>query len=280
MTAAKKGFFVAIEGGDGSGKGTQSELLRSYAENELGMNAFKVSFPRYGQDSAYYAGRYLDGEYGAADDVPADLASLAYALDRFAAKDDLNSHLSLPNGLVIADRYVASNLAHQGTKYANKSDRLAYYERMINTEYNILGIPRPNISIVLIMPTNLAQSNVDKKDARSYTNKKRDIHEADATHLDRAKANYEELCALYPDKFTAIQCVDEAGEMRPVEEIQTEIRKLLGLGVIAWFDRTLNKLAHKLGFALFRTINLQSTLLFVILNLFNTFWVKGINSSR
>ena len=57
MTAAKKGFFVAIEGGDGSGKGTQSELLRSYAENELGMNAFKVSFPRYGQDSAYYAGR-------------------------------------------------------------------------------------------------------------------------------------------------------------------------------------------------------------------------------
>jgi hypothetical protein len=69
------------------------------------------------------------------------------------------------------------------------------------------------------MPTNLAQANIDKKDAlnRSYTAKKRDIHEADADHLDRAKANYEELCQLYPDEFTAIT----------IDDIQMEIRSLI-----------------------------------------------------
>ncbi len=228
MTSPEKGYFVAIEGGDGSGKGTQAELLRAYVETTLVKPVLKLSFPLYGQNSAYYAGRYLDGEYGAADEVPADLASLAYALDRFAAKTDIEQHLLLPDSLVIANRYVASNLAHQGTKYADKDARLAFYDRMMDTEYNIFGIPQPDINIVLVMPTDMAQGNVDKKDTRSYTNKKRDIHEADATHLDRAKANYEELCALYPEKFTAVQCIDEAGKMRVIDDIQAEIRRILG----------------------------------------------------
>jgi thymidylate kinase len=81
------------------------------------------------------------------------------------------------------------------------------------------------------MPTNLAQENVDKKDAleanRSYTTKKRDIHEADASHLDRAKANYEELCQLYPSEFTAVQCVDSTGNMRSIDDIQTEIKSIV-----------------------------------------------------
>lgn len=221
------GRFIAIEGGDGSGKGTQAEVLKTYASDTLGKFVLKLSFPRYGKDSAYYAGNYLDGAYGEADDVPADLASLAYALDRFAAKSDIEAVLEKEHGFVIADRYVASNLAHQGTKFKDADERRAFYDRMMNTEYEIFGIPRPDKQIVLIMPTSLAQLNVDKKDARSYTTKKRDIHEADASHLDRAKANYEELCSLYPDDFVAIQCVDESGAMRTIEDIHQEIRSLI-----------------------------------------------------
>lgn len=227
MTNSKKGFFIAIEGGDGSGKGTQAELLKKYISETLGRPVFKLSFPRYGEDSAYYAGNYLDGGYGAADEVPADLASLAYALDRFAAKGDIEAVLEREHGFVIADRYVASNLAHQGTKFKDADERHAFYKRMMNTEYEIFGIPRADKQIVLIVPTDLAQLNVDKKDARSYTTKKRDIHEADASHLDRAKANYEELCVLYPNDFVAVQCVDEFGAMRTIEDIHQEIRSLI-----------------------------------------------------
>jgi len=223
------GLFVAIEGGDGSGKGTQSELLREHVGTTLGKHVLKISFPRYGEQSAYYASQYLNGVYGTADEVPADLASLTYALDRFAAKDDIEAQLALPGGFVIADRYVASNLAHQGTKFENPAERQAFYERMMATEYEVLGIPKPSINIVLIMPTDLAQANVDKKDARSYTENKRDIHEADASHLDRAKANYEELCYLYPSEFRSVQCTDNSGAMRSINDIQREIRTILKL---------------------------------------------------
>lgn len=218
--------FIAIEGGDGSGKGTQAELYREYASNVLGKQVLKLSFPRYGEDSAYYAGRYLDGAYGAANSVHPELGILPFAIDRFAASADIRTQLELPDGLVIADRYMASNLAHQGAKLDDPVERKAFYERTMKTEYDVLGIPRPTKNIVLLMPTHLAQLNVDKKSARSYTDKKRDVHEADADHLDKAKANYEELCRLYPDEFTAIQCVDDTGTMRSIEDIQQEIRRI------------------------------------------------------
>jgi len=196
---------------------------------ELGKHVTKISFPRYGQPSAYYAGTYLDGGYGEAQDIHPDLGSLTYALDRWVASDSLRASLEQPNSFGVLDRWVASNLAHQGAKITDTSERHAFYERILQLEYEIYRIPKPKINVVLVMPTDLAQANVDKKEARSYTTKKRDIHEADASHLDRAKANYEELCELYPDEFTAIQCVDTSGEMRSIEDIQREIRDILNL---------------------------------------------------
>ena len=69
------------------------------------------------------------------------------------------------------------------------------------------------------------QANVDKKSARSYTSQKRDIHEADANHLEKAKSNFEELCALYPEEFVALECTHD-GQMRPIDDIQVDLRRL------------------------------------------------------
>jgi len=220
------GLFIAIEGGDGSGKGTHSELLLQYML-EQGKVATKISFPRYGEDSAYYVEQYLNGAYGQADDVPADLGVLPYAIDRYAASASLRTSLKADDSIVIADRYMASNLAHQGTKIDDADERRKFYERTKTTEYGVLGIPKPDKTIVLIMPTQHMQANVDKKAARSYTELKRDIHEANADHLDKAKANFEELCELYPNEFTAIRCTDSSGAMRSIGEIQNEIRALI-----------------------------------------------------
>ncbi|MDN5275819.1 MAG: Thymidylate kinase [Candidatus Saccharibacteria bacterium] len=216
------GLFIALEGGDGSGKGTQAALLEQYFQAQ-GKHVLHVSFPRHGEFSAIYVQKYLNGEYGAADDVPGDLASLPYAFDRYAASSEMRTVLENASGIVIADRYVASNLAHQGTKFSNADDRKSFYERMMKTEYEVLGIPKPDINIVLVVPTHIAQSNVDKKAVRSYTTKKRDIHEADASHLERAKANYEELTRLYPDKFLAINCTVNDTSMRSITSIHTEL---------------------------------------------------------
>ncbi len=220
------GQFIAIEGGDGSGKGTQAKILAEYATAK-GLDVYHISFPRYGEKSAYYVEQYLNGKYGENDSIAADLSVLPFALDRFAAKDDIATHLAKENTLVIADRYMASNLAHQGTKVADRDGRHAFYERTMLTEYEILGIPRPDKNIVLLVPAVTAQANVDKKATRAYTELKRDILEADANHLERAKSNYEELCELYPDEFTPIVCTTTDGTMRPIEEIQNDIRELL-----------------------------------------------------
>lgn len=220
------GKFIAIEGGDGSGKGTHSELLQQFFISK-GYAVTKISFPRYGSDSAFYVEKYLNGAYGQANDVPADLGVLPYAIDRYAASSDIRLALATENSIVIADRYMASNLAHQGAKIDDTDERAAFYERTKITEYGVLGIPKPDQTIVLVMPTEHMQSNVDKKAAREYTTMKRDIHEADASHLEKAKSNFEELCMLYPGEFTAVYCTDDSGAMRPIDEIQSEIRQLI-----------------------------------------------------
>jgi dTMP kinase len=226
-----QGTFIAIEGGDGSGKATQTALLVEYLNDVLKMSAMKVSFPRYGESSAYYVERYLNGAYGSVNEVSGELASLAYAIDRFALKDTIMSHLEQSGSFVVADRYVASNLAHQGAKIADDEERAKFYNQTMITEYDILKIPRPSKNIVLLTSVKLSQENVDKKDAsiRQYTDKKRDIHEADSSHLEKAKANYEELCRLYPNEFIAINCAGDDGKMRSVQDIQLDIRSVLNI---------------------------------------------------
>ncbi len=216
------GLFIAIEGGDGSGKGTQTKLLVERLQ-ESGVDVMKISFPRYGEASAEIVSKYLNGDYGTANEVHPDIASLPFAIDRYAAKQPIIDQLAKKNGVVIADRYVASNLAHQGTKLADKTERHAFYDRITSIEFGVLTLPQPAISLVLLVPSEIAQANVDKKDTRIYTDKKRDIHEADATHLDKTRQNYIELTGLYPEKFTAINCMQSDTKMRTIEEIHEDI---------------------------------------------------------
>lgn len=220
--------FVAIEGGDGSGKKTQSRLLTDHFE-EQGRPVMSLSFPRYGKHSARTIEKYLRGEFGGVNDVAPELASAPYALDRVAAVFDMQEFLEAnPSGVIVADRYVASNLAHQGTKIDDQRAREQFYADSLELEYGDLRLPRPDKNIVLLVPSDIAQQNVDMKAARSYTTSKRDIHEADAGHLDKALRNYQEITELYPAEFIAIWAIDRKTRlMRPIDDIQAEIRELV-----------------------------------------------------
>lgn len=217
------GAFIVIEGGDGSGKGTQALELVTRAMQH-GYNVLHVSFPNYGTPSAKFIEHYLNGRYGPASDVHPELASMLYAIDRFAVSEKIRSHLRKPKSLVVADRYVASNLAHQGTKVRNKSERLKFYNRVFEIEYETLNLPKPDLNIVLLVPSTIAQENVDKKSARSYTSEKRDEHEKDSDHLSKANKNYEEIVKIYPEWFTTIPCIEADGKtMRKVESISADV---------------------------------------------------------
>lgn len=224
----KKGQLIAIEGGDGSGKATQAELTRQYATEILGKNVLKRSFPRYGEDSAWLVERYLNGEFGDLNAVPPEFISLAFAVDRLAGTPELSEHLSeSPDHMVILDRYVGSNIAHQGAKFTDRKKRYEFYTQIQRIEFEDLGMLRPDKNIVLIVPPETSHYNVSQKSKRGYTDQTHDIHEADKNYQERVKKAYEELCMLFPESFIAIDCTDSEGNMRSRQDIQDDIRKLI-----------------------------------------------------
>jgi len=216
-------MFIAIEGGDGSGKGTQTTMLNE-AVIKRGHNVLKLSFPQYGKPSARRVERYLNGKYGEdAQSLHPDLTSLPFAIDRYAAAPEIRDFLKTPGNIVLSDRYVFSNLAHNGAKLDDTEERRQFYNESLELEFDLLGIPRPDINFLLLLPPDIAQSNVDKKAARGYTDRKRDIHEANYHHQELALRAYIELSELYPEAFIAIQCLSRSGKMRSPDDIHAEI---------------------------------------------------------
>jgi len=202
---AHQGKFIVLEGIDGSGKGTQFKLLVERLKS-AGYDVATFDFPRYEQESSYFVRRYLNGAYGSADQVGPYTGSLFYALDRYEAASDIRQALA-DGKIVLANRFTGSNMAHQGTKFRSPEERRGYFIWLDNLEFQMLNIPRPDMNMVLRVPAEIAQTQVDKKDKRDYTDKQRDIHEADLSHLQRSAEVYDDLCNLFPKDFTRIDCV-------------------------------------------------------------------------
>jgi len=205
MTMKQQGLFLVIEGTDGSGKGTQFELLKNRLLSE-GYDVVALDFPRYEEPSSYFVREYLNGRYGTAEEVGPYTGSLFYALDRYQAAPKIREALER-GAIVLANRFTGSNMAHQGTKLHSPEERRGYFIWLDNLEFAMLKIPRPDRSIVLRVPAEIAQQLVDKKSTRSYTEKKRDLHEADLGHLKRSVEVYDDLTQLFPKDFVRIDCV-------------------------------------------------------------------------
>ena len=211
-----------IEGTDGSGKSLQTDLLLKKLKKEK-HKVEQISFPQYGQPSAFLVEQYLNGEYGGAEDVGPYKASILYAVDRFSAAPKIKKWLDAGK-IVIANRYVASNMGHQGGKIKDWDARKKYFDWNYNLEYEILGIPRPNVNLILHVTPEISQQLVDKKGEREYLKgKKRDIHEDDLDHLADAEAAYVQIGHAYPE-FKLIECVKD-NDILPPEEIHDIIWK-------------------------------------------------------
>jgi len=228
-----RGKFIVIEGTDGSGKTEQFSrlLLRLPA----GYPFQTVDFPRYDEPSSYFVSEYLNGHYGALEDedIGPRRASLFYALDRFDASEKKMKKWLAAGTTVIANRYVGSNMGHQGGKVSDGQKRKDFFKWLYDLEYGICGIPRPDLNIILHMPAEIAQELVDKKAAREYIGgKKRDLHEGNLEHLRHAEKVYLEIAKLFPDDFTVIECAPE-GKLLTIEAIHEKVwsvaRKTLGL---------------------------------------------------
>lgn len=197
-----------IDGIDGAGKGTQTQLLLTRLIEEQ-VPYRTLDFPQYGQPSAYFVEKYLRGEYGTIKEVGPRKASLFYALDRFDKSFQLKKWLD--SGLiVISNRYTTSNIGHQAAKLEDDEGRTIFLNWLEELEYDFLHIPRPDLVICLYLPPEISQKLIDKKNIRAYTKGlKRDIHEDDVGHLQKASDRY--LEAAERDGWEVIDCSSADG---------------------------------------------------------------------
>jgi len=221
--------FIVLEGSDGSGKATQTKLLSA----QLKKNNFiakTISFPQYNCASSYFVKQYLRGAYGAKEEVSPYTASLFYALDRWEAKEKIKKWLK-QNFMVIADRYLPSNLAHQGAKIKNAQERKKFYQWALEMEYKKLFLPRPDIIFLLHLPAEISFELIEHKKKRNYLKGgKRDIHEKDLIYLKKVEAVYLEIARLFNKEFKIIECVENKKLLSP-KEISQKIGKVLAKNI-------------------------------------------------
>ena len=214
-----RGRLIAIEGIDGSGKRTQMDLLAQALEAR-GAKLLRISFPRYESFFGKMVAGFLNGEFGQLEQVDPHFSALLYAGDRFEAKTSLESSLAAGQ-TILADRYIASNLAHQTARVAlqQRGDFLTWLKHL---EYTVYGLPAEDLVIYLRVPAAEAQRLVGQKAAREYTWQKRDLQESDLRHLEQAAAVYDQL-AREPN-WATVECWDaSAAALRTPEAIHRDV---------------------------------------------------------
>ena len=210
-----RGKLIVIEGTDCSGKETQTKLLIEKLKNKS-IQVDNFSFPNYNSPTGKiiggsYLGKPTIGESyfkeGAAN-VDPKVASLYYAADRKYNIDKINFLLE-NGGNIILDRYIYSNMAHQGCKFNKGNERKAMYEWLENLEFDLLKLPKPDIGIFLHMPYENA------KELKKNREEVPDGHEKDADHLIKAEMAYIELAERY--NLKTIECAEGTRIKTPME---------------------------------------------------------------
>lgn len=229
----KKGKFVVIEGLDGSGKTTQLKLLVKYCQRH-GIKTAVVDFPQY-YDTFFgkLVGRYLKGDFGDINQLSPYLCSLLYAGDRWQSKVKMD--LALTKGeLLLANRYTSSNMGFMGAKIKNKKERNKFIDWLKKLEWEIYGIPRPDLVIYLSVDPAIGQKLVDGKAKRRYLGAKgkRDIHESSLPYLRRVAGTYLELCKKFPN-WVEVECLDRNEKIKSRQKIhQMVVGRLRRRGII------------------------------------------------
>jgi len=215
----RKGKLIVIDGGDGSGKATQSELLM-VSLKKAGYKVKYLDFPRY--YSSFHGrvvGRFLTGEFGSLDQVSPYLAALAYAVDRAGAKEEMDEWLS-SGGILLCNRYATSSMAHQGAKMPPEKQN-EFVEWLDEMEYKVHKIPREDIVVYLYVPWRVGYELTLQKDQRKYIDGKLDIAEKDMHHREASEAMYLKL-AKERKNWVTINCM-EKGHILSKEEIHKKI---------------------------------------------------------
>jgi dTMP kinase len=214
-----RGKLIATEGTDASGKKTQTVLLCDRLKRE-GFPIERSSFPRYDTPTGKIVGGPLLGKpeisksyFENPAGIDPKVASAYYAADRRNSLPFVQGILNSGTNLIL-DRYVESNMGHQGGKIRDPQERLGFFKWLDNLEYNMFELPRPNLTIFLYMPFEKAI------ELKAKMGVKLDRVEQDLDYLKNSEESYLQLADFY--HWKKIDCVN-AGELRTPLDIHEEV---------------------------------------------------------
>lgn len=215
-----RGKFIVTEGIDGSGKATQTKLLKERLEKE-GYKILIGDFPRY-YDSEWgkLVARFLRGEFGKLKEVNPYLAILPFMIDQYTWSRDVASRYLDKGGIIISNRYFSSNVHNIAKLYGRA--RSKFRDWIWKMGYENLEIIRPDLILFLDVPPQISRKlNLNKEDREYLKKKKRDIHEKDQRHQKSAYNEYLRHVKLY-DYWKRIPCCQH-GKISSPERIHQRV---------------------------------------------------------
>ncbi len=223
--------LIVLEGLDGAGKSTQMRLLGESVAGR-GHRAEAMHFPRtdtplYGETIA----RFLRGDFGDVDKVDPYTVALLFAGDRMEAAPTVRGWLDA-GAWVLLDRYVYSNVGFQCAKIDERAARRRLKEWIVELEFGIYGIPRPDVSLFLDVPFRFTETRLAARRKgvdRDYLQGGKDVHESSLELQRRVREVYLEAAEEDP-ALRVIDCSDGEGAILPpgkiFERISTQLEDI------------------------------------------------------
>ena len=219
----KRARLIVIDGGDGCGKNTQTLKLVERLEKE-GKNVKYLTFPDYNKNTSIFVKKYLNGDFGSREEVKPQVASLFFALDRYATINEWKSIFEDPEMIVICDRYVTSNMLYQMVRYENNDQQLAFLRWLETTEYDLLDLPTPDIVLFLTLPLYVRKDMLLNRLGKTGGSTG-DIHERDMDYLRQIDDAQYKLVNKF--NMIGIDCSTEDNKVKTIEEIHEIIYNTL-----------------------------------------------------
>jgi len=192
------GLFISFEGGEGSGKSTQSKLLKEWFENE--GKSVVLSREPGGTDLGKNLRKILlDNNTG---DISPRSEALLYAADRAHHVYSLIRPALERGDVVITDRYFDSSIAYQGAGRILSPNEVARINRWATESLF------PTLTIILDQPADIGLSRI--KSADRLESESIDFH-------NRVRQEFLQLAAVDPERYLVIDA------RKPVIEIHQEI---------------------------------------------------------
>ena len=204
------GLFIAFEGGEGSGKSTQAELLKKYLEG-IGESVVVTREPGGTVLGKQLRKILLDPKTG---DISPRAEALLYAADRAHHVHSLIQPALLRGDVVITDRYLDSSIAYQGAGRVLQPNEVARISRWATESLT------PNLTFILDLPAEIGLGRLESIDR---------LEQEPLAFHERVRREFLNLANVDPERYFVVDATQSQSAI--AEQIQARVSTIAALKI-------------------------------------------------